>query len=271
MKEKFQIKGMSCSSCVSHVEKAVGKLEGVKEVQVSLLSNNMQVQFEENKLTKDKIIEAVKEAGYEASVDSKKNQEKNKTNLAKEEIKEMKNRVWISFLFLIPLMYISMYPMLEENMQFLVPEIVTKLFSGTQNAIFYAFTQMLLLLPILYVNRKYFFVGLKMLKKRTPNMDSLIAIGSLAATIYGIIAIYQIGYGLGRNDHELVMNYTMDIYFESAGTILTLITLGKYLETKSKGKTSEAIDQLLNLAPKTAIVLQEGKEVTIRSRRSKKG
>ena len=133
--------------------------------------------------------------------------------------------------------------------------------SGMENVLSFAFLQFLLTLPIVYVNRKYYIVGFKALFRKSPNMDSLIAIGSTAAILYGIYAIFRIGYGLGHVDMEIVHSYSMDLYFESAATILTLITLGKYLETRSKGKTSEAISKLMDLAPKTALVLKEGKEI----------
>src|SRR5690606_9973914 len=118
-------------------------------------------------------------------------------------------------------------------------------------------------LPIVYVNRKYFEIGFKTLFRASPNMDSLIAIGSTAAIVYGIFAIFKIGHGLGHGDMEAVMHYSMDLYFESAATILTLITLGKYLEARSKGKTSEAIQKLMDLAPKTATVIRNGNEMEI--------
>ena len=266
-KVKFDVQGMTCSSCSSHVEKAVSKLQGVKTVNVNLLSNNMVVEYDENSVTNEEIVQAVVNAGYGASVfeesrsSTKKNEKKSdKTN---ENIKSMKKRFIISLCFLIPLMYISMHHMLYEWFGLPVPQIVKTLFHGNENAITFGFTQFLLLLPFMYVNRNYYIVGFKRLAKRTPNMDSLIAIGSMAATVYGCFAIYMIGYGLGHGRLDIVQRYSMDIYFESAGTILTLITLGKYLEAKSKGKTGEAISKLINLAPKTATVIREGKEIEL--------
>ena len=265
-KIKFDIQGMTCSSCSSHVEKAVTKLDGVQNVNVNLLSNNMIVDYDENILDDEKIIQAVVNAGYGASVSEKSNgtrKKEEKTDKTKEDIKSMKKRLIISICFLIPLMYIAMHHMLYEWFGLPVPQIVKTLFHGNENGVSFGFTQFLLLLPIIYVNRNYFIVGFKRLLRGTPNMDSLIAIGSTAATVYGIFAIYMIGYGLGHNQIELVERYSMDIYFESAGTILTLITVGKYLETKSKGKTSDAISKLINLAPKTATVIREEKEIEI--------
>lgn len=172
-----------------------------------------------------------------------------------DEIKEMKKRLIISFAFLIPLMYISMGHMMGLPLP--------SFLSGLENAISYGMTQFLLALVIVYVNRKYYQVGFKTLFKGSPNMDTLIAIGSSAAMVYGIFAIYRMGYGLGIQDFELVEKYHMDLYFESAAMILTLITLGKYLEKKSKGKTSEAITKLMDLAPKTATILRNNKEVIV--------
>ena len=260
-KTKFDIQGMTCSSCSSHVERAVKKLEGIKSVNVNLLSNNMVVDYDENTLNDSKIIQAVIDAGYGVStyVEKEKNKTKKQEDKKEDNIKSMKNRLVISICFLVPLMYIAMNHMLYE--WFELP--ILKFFHGNENALAFGFTQFLLLLPIVYVNRNYFIIGFKRLFKRSPNMDTLIALGSSAAIIYGIFAIYMIGYGLGHNQIELVERYRADIYFESAGTILTLITVGKYLETKSKGKTSDAINKLINLAPKVSTVIREEKEIEI--------
>lgn len=265
-KVKFDIQGMTCSSCSTHVEKAVNKLKGIQNVNVNLLSNNMIVEYDDTILDNEQIIQAVVQAGYGASVYEQTKavkQKEEKIDKTKDSIKSMKKRLIISICFLIPLMYISMHHMLYKGLGLPIPQIIKNIFHGNENAIAFGFTQFLLLLPIVYVNRNYFIIGFKRLWKKSPNMDSLIAIGSTAAIIYGIFAIYMIGYGLGHNQIELVEKYSMDIYFESAGTILTLITVGKYLETKSKGKTSEAISKLIDLAPKTAIVIREGKEVEL--------
>lgn len=224
-KVKFDVSGMTCSACQNHVEKAVSKLDGVQNVSVNLLSNNMIVEFNENNLDTSNIIEAVVDAGYGAKVFSnEKNKEVKKQN-KDDEIKSMRNRLIISICFLIPLMYIAMHHMLYEWFGIPVPQIVKKLLHGTENAVLFSLSQFLLLLPIVYVNRNYFIVGFKRLFKRSPNMDSLIAIGSSAAIIYGIYAIFSIGYGLGHNRNDLVEKFIEDIYFESAGTILTLVTV----------------------------------------------
>lgn len=258
MTQKFSVTGMTCSSCSAHVEKAVRKLPGVEQVNVNLLSNSMTVDYTEEQVNSQAIIEAVVEAGYGASQYVKaaeKRQAAQPVDTVQEQLTSMKNRLIISFAFFVPLMYISMGHMAGLPL----PSFLT----GHQNAIAFAMTQFLLTLPVMYVNRKYYQVGFKTLFRGSPNMDSLIAIGSIAAVVYGIFAIYRIGYGLGTGDMDLVARYHMDLYFESAATILTLITLGKYLETRSKGKTSEAIAKLMDLAPKTATVIRDGLEVEI--------
>ena len=253
---------MTCSACSAHVEKAVGKLEGVGQVSVSLLTNSMTVDYDGEKLSDREIIAAVEDAGYGASeAESAAKRSAGgapapdpNARLA-DEIRQMKTRVAWSFVFLIPLFYISMGHMMGLPLPHFM--------HGNANAAAFAFTQFLLCLPIVYLNRKYFQVGFKTLWKRSPNMDSLIAIGSAAALAYGVFAIYQIGYGLGHGDAERVSRYSMDLYFESAAMILTLITLGKFLEIRSRGKTSEAIQKLMDLAPKTAVVLRDGAEIEI--------
>lgn len=258
MTQKFSVTGMTCSSCSAHVEKAVRKLPGVEQVNVNLLSNSMTVDYTEDQVNSQAIIEAVIEAGYGASQYVKaaeKRQATQPVDTVQEQLTSMKNRLIISFAFFVPLMYISMGHMAGLPL----PSFLT----GHHNAIAFAMTQFLLTLPVMYVNRKYYQVGFKTLFRGSPNMDSLIAIGSIAAVVYGIFAIYRIGYGLGTGDMDLVARYHMDLYFESAATILTLITLGKYLETRSKGKTSEAIAKLMDLAPKTATVIRDGLEVEI--------
>lgn len=228
IKTKFDIQGMTCSSCSSHVERAVKKLEGIKSVNVNLLSNSMVVEYNENIINTNKIINTVIDAGYGANVSDKTEKKENKQIDKNEQIiKSMKKRLIISICFLIPLMYIAMHHMLNEWLGLPIPQIIKKLFHGSQNAITFGFIQFLLVLPIVYVNRNYFIVGFKRLFNKSPNMDSLVAIGSFAAIIYGIFAIDKIGYGIGTGNLELVEKYSTDLYFESAGTILTLITFRK--------------------------------------------
>ena len=257
MNTKFSVTGMTCSACSSHVEKSVKALNGVDSVNVNLLTNSMVVNYDDNITNTDIIIEAVKTSGYGASIftKSKSVTENNASIRVEDEIKEMKTRLIISFIFLIPLMYVSMGHMMGLPLPTFL--------SGLKNSISYGMTQLLLTIPIVYVNRKYYRVGFKTLFNGSPNMDTLIAIGSSAALIYGVFAIYRMGYGLGIQDFSLVERYHMDLYFESAATILALITLGKYLEKRSKGKTSEAISKLMDLAPKNATVVRNGEEYII--------
>ena len=258
MKQKFNVTGMTCSACSAHVEKAVSRLDGVQKAEVSLMTNSMTVQYDEDVLSPGGIIDAVIHAGYGASLPEtaavKAAAARPEARL-EEELSAMKHRLIWSFVFLVPLFYISMGHMMGAPLpSFLL---------GMENAVAFGLTQLLLTLPIMYLNDKYYQVGFQTLLHRAPNMDSLIAVGSAAAVVYGVFAIYQMGYGLGHGDLELAAQYHMDLYFESAGMILTLITLGKFLETRSKGKTSQAITRLMDLAPKTAMVLRDGAEVEV--------
>lgn len=283
MKERFDVTGMTCSACSSHVEKSVSKITGVENVSVNLLTNSMQVEFDENKLDTAGIIKAVEDAGYGAAVKDghaklwaktsgqSGSQENNGLSAVEQNVKNMKKRLIVSLIFWIPLMYVSMGHMIYQWLNIPMPPFTMNFLHGNENAITYAFTQFLLLLPILIANQKYLKNGFKTLWHRSPNMDSLIAIGAGAAILYGIFAIYRIGYAMGHGDMAVVHQYAHDLYFESAGTILTLITIGKYLETKSKGKTSEAITKLLNLAPKTVTVVRDGVEQVIDATDVEKG
>jgi P-type Cu+ transporter len=259
MNQKFNVTGMTCSACSAHVEKSVKKVPGVQSVHVNLLSNNMSVEYDAGAADAEKIIKAVADAGYGASVPIRNAKvsaiREPAANPVEAEMKAMKTRLIVSFLFLIPLLYLAMGNMLWLPLPGWA--------QGMENAAVFAFAQFLLTLPIVYVNRKYYQRGFKTLAHGSPNMDSLIAIGSAAALIYGVFAIFKISYGLGHHEMEVVDRYSMDLYFESAATILTLITLGKYLETRSKGRTSEAIAKLMDLAPKTAAVLRDGQELEI--------
>lgn len=342
MKERYHISGMTCSACSSHVEKAVRKLAGMERVSVNLLTETMEVGYDEAQLTGNEIIAAVEKAGYGASlivggahgstvIEIGKTGENAGSGAAcgldgsmagsggygavcgsgssmagnagsgtvcglgsgmagssgygaaragrgsverraKEEARAMKWRLGISIGFLIPLMYVAMYHMYNEWFGLPIPGFVHRYLHGNANAMTFAMTQLLLLLPIVYMNRKFFAVGFKTLGHLSPNMDSLIALGASAAIGYGIFAMYRISYGLGHGDMSLVEQYSHDLYFESAGMILTLITVGKYLESRSKGKTSEAITKLMDLSPKTAILLTaEGQEVEVPTEALKAG
>lgn len=267
MKGKFDVTGMTCSACSSRVEKCVSKLEGVEEVTVNLLTNSMQVKYDENVLEEQGIIDAVVHAGYGASParessgfaggskgapagQAQRQQGENGKNPVQEHLEYMKKRTFWSFVFLIPLMYVSMGHMIGAPLPGFL--------HGMVNAVAFAMTQFLLCLPVLYINRGYFTKGFSTLLHGAPNMDTLIAVGSAASLVYGIFAIYRMGYGLGVQDMELVERYLHDLYFESAVMILALINIGKYLEARSKGKTSQAIEKLMDMAPKTAFVERDG-------------
>lgn len=263
--EKYMITGMSCSACSSRVEKAVSKLTGISKTSVNLLTNSMQVEYDENILDSRTIIDAVVHAGYGASLDGGKSSIQNETPTVNvsSEIKSMKHRLLWSILFLIPTMYIAMHHMFLEWFGLPVFEGFKAIFHGPENAITFAFSQFLLILPIMYLNRKYYSNGFRNLFHGAPNMDSLVGMGSMASAIFGVFAIFRIGWGMGHGDWALVETYSSNLYFESAGMIVTLITVGKYLETRAKGKTSTAIEKLMKLAPKQASVLRNGIETII--------
>ena len=250
---KFEVTGMTCSACVAHVEKSVRKLEGVADVTVNSLTSSMSVNYDHKTLAPDEIIESVQKAGYDAF-------EKTETatgvvqlvNQAENEQKEMKVRVIYSFIFLIPLLYISMGQMVGIPL----PAFLT----GEKNALIFAVAQLLLTVPVYIINRKFFTHGFRALLKLSPNMDSLVAIGSSAALLYGFFAIFRIYYGITYNNPAVIHQYIHDLFFESGATILTLITLGKYLEARSKRQTSDALTKLINSAPQTANVIRDKKE-----------
>lgn len=306
-KEKYHISGMTCSACSAHVEKAVNKLKGVERAGVNLLTETMEIVYDGSQLSTHEIVSAVEKAGYgadmmdrgkgtgacrqagaqETTAGNRKGAAAQRTGASagqeengreafvrktKEESKGMKRRLGISIVFLIPLMYVAMYHMYHNLLRIPVPDFVLRLFHGGENAMTFALTQLLLLLPILYVNRKFFEVGFKTLGHFSPNMDSLIAIGASAAVGYGIFAMYRISWGLGHGRPELVEHYSHDLYFESAGMILTLITVGKFLEARSKKKTGDAITGLMNLAPRLAVVLgEDGQEREIPTEELRQG
>ena len=262
-KETYDVTGMSCAACSSRVEKAVARQSGVQQVSVNLLKNSMVVEYDESALSSAQIVAAVEQAGYGASPHEKpgaavpavQSGKQGGLSAAQQAYRGMKKRLALSLVFTVPLFYLSMGHMMGWPLP--------GCFLGTENALVFAFTQFLLLLPIVFLNRQYYIGGAKALIQRAPNMDSLIALGSGAAIVYGIYAIYRIGIGFGQMDMDTVHTYMMELYFESAGTILTLITMGKTMEARAKGKTSEAITKLMDLAPKTAAVERDGTEHVI--------
>ena len=251
MEKKFDVSGMTCSACVANITKAVEKLDGVSGANVNLMTNSMKVNFDENIIDDEKIIGAVEKIGYGASPAGEKTKSEDKALDDRE--KALKHRLISSIIFMVILMYIAMGPMIH------LP--TPGIFHGREGAIIFAFSQFLLALPVVYINRDFYISGFKGLKNRAPNMDSLVAIGSLAALVYGIFAIYMMAYGFGQGDMELVDAYRHNLYFESSAMILTLITVGKYLEEKSKNKTRSSLANLMDLAPKMATVIEDGEEV----------
>ena len=240
------------------MEKTVSKLVGMDKASVNLLTNSMQVEYDEKKLSSKDIIKSVVDAGYGASLagDTKekaKDKSIKKTN--DDAISSMKFRLKISVIFLLILMYFSMGSMIGLPLP--------NFLSGAGNPVGFALTQLLLVLPVMYVNRKYYISGFKSLSHFSPNMDTLVAVGTIAAFIYGVIAIYIMGYALNNNDINIVTEYRKNLYFESVSMILTLITLGKFFETGSKARTTDAISKLIDLSPKRANVIRDGVEENI--------
>ncbi len=258
-KQRFDITGMTCSACSARVEKTVSNLEGVAEANVNLLKNSMSVAFDNSVISEDAIIAAVQKAGYGAALHAGEQDAENSAGKGPDpialEMQEMKTRLIVSIFFTLPLFYLAMGPMVGLPLP--------GFFRGPENALAFAFTQFLLTIPVIFVNFKYFRVGFSILFARSPNMDSLIAIGSGAAALFGIYAIYKIGAALGRGDTEVADHFAMNLYFDSTAMILTLITLGKFFEARAKGKTSDAIAKLMDLAPETATISRKGVEEVI--------
>ena len=252
-KETYNITGMSCASCSAAVTRAVEKLEGAKDVNVNLMQNKMTLELSDG-LTDEMVIKAVEDAGYGASVkkDIKSDSSKNQTDVAGDYATELKLRAIVSFIFMVPLMYFGMGGMFNAPFP--------KAFMGDGGKLLLALTELLLVLPIIFTGRKFFISGFKHLFKRNPNMDTLIAIGSGTSFLYSIYSLYMLAYFISIGDVKSSMPFGMNLYFDTAGTILTLITLGKYLEARSKKKTTEAISKLVNLIPDKAVILRDGVE-----------
>ena len=263
--EKYNVTGMTCAACQANVTRCVSKLEGVADVNVSLLANQMTVSYDETKIGEDDIVQAVEKIGYGASSLERQTASPSKGGFRSEwqarqdqalnGQKQMKRRLISSIVLLVPLMYIAMGSMMG------LP--VPWFFVGMENSLVNALAQLLLTIPVLFINRHFFQTGFKALWHRAPNMDSLVAIGSGASLVYGLFAMFRLAYGFGHGDMELVHEYAHALYFESSAMILTLVTVGKYLEARSKSKTGDALGKLVDLAPKTAVVLRGGVEQTI--------
>ena len=263
-KQRFDVVGMTCSACQAAVSREVSKLDGVSGADVNLLSNTMDVHYDPETVDPERIIKAVRDAGYDAALHGKGAQTKadpageaydTGLDIFDRQAEEMKKRLQISIPILIVLMYFSMGTMFGAPMPAWM--------SGAGGSANFALLQLLLTIPIIYENRVYFTRGFMALFKGHPNMDSLIAVGAGAAFVYGIFAMARINYGLGYGNMDVVHTYMHDLYFESAATILVLITVGKYLEARSKSRTGDAIRKLMDLQPKTARVLRNGVEMEI--------
>ena len=260
MKQTFDVTGMTCAACSARVEKTAGAVPGVNHAAVNLLKNSMEIDYDGAPGTLDAVSAAVDKAGYGAVPRAAKGAASGGTapraagapspvSAAAAEAKQVKMRLIVSFVFTVPLFYISMGHMFGWPLPaFLADE---------RNIMAFALTQLLLLAPVVFVNFKFFRVGFKTLFHGSPNMDSLIALGSTAATVYGVYAMYRIAFALGAGDVHAAHVAGMDLYFESAAMILTLITLGKYFEARAKGRTTDAIASLMDLAPKTAVRVGE--------------
>lgn len=253
MKKKFNVEGMSCAACSASVERVVSRLDGVSSVSVNLLAKSMLCDYDSAKTTDEDIIAAVEKAGFSASIADEPKPQKPSASSSKGE--SMTIRLVLSIVFLLILMYISMGHMISLPLPHFL--------HGEKHAVSFAFIQFLLTLPVVYLNRKFFSSGFRALIRRAPNMDTLVAIGSSASLLYGIIAIFMIGNALGEGNMDTVRAYSSNLYFESAAMILTLITVGKLFEERAKGKTGAAISKLMDLSPKTAIVIRDGQEVKV--------
>ena len=257
MKQTFDVTGMTCAACSARVDKAASGVPGVGSVAVNLLKNSMEVEYDGNPATLSAVSAAVEKAGYGAVPRVERGEgvvveRALPENAAAEEARRVRMRLIVSFVFTIPLFYLSMGHMFGWPLP--------AVFLGDEHVMVLALTQLLLLVPVVFVNFKFFRVGFKTLFRLSPNMDSLIALGATASTIYGLYGMYMIALHLGNGDTHMAAMAGMDLYFESAAMILTLITLGKYFEARAKGKTTDAITALVDLAPKTARRLGDGGE-----------
>ena len=267
MKEQFVVTGMTCAACSAHVENAVKKLDGVTTVSVSLLTNSMAVEFDENKTSVKAIVSAVQKSGYGAEVKGQNKGQSAKSATDDEALKDNETpkllvRFVVSLVFLLLLMYISMGNMMWG---WPLPSFLE------ENHVAIGLVQLLLSAIIMVINQRFFVNGFKSLWRRAPNMDALVALGATAAFVYSTVALFLMTDLYVKGDHMGAMAYMDEFYFESAATILTLITLGKMLESRSKGKTTNALKSLMKLAPKTAVILRDGEEITVPIEQVKKG
>ncbi len=262
MRETLDITGMTCAACSARVQKAAGEVNGVAEASVNLLKNSMELEYDGSPETVAAVCAAVDRAGYGAHPRTVGTQGPRATadggaDVARQEIEERRRQLVASAILSVPLFYVAMGPM------FAWPQVPG--LAGPQGMMANVLTQLLLCLPILFVNRQYFISGFKALLHGAPNMDSLVSIGSAASAAYSIVGAYRVALAMGAMDMPAAHEAAHGLYFDSAGMILTLITLGKFFEARAKGRTTSAITALMDLAPKTATVLRDGHELTIPS------
>jgi Cu+-exporting ATPase len=254
--KKYDIEGMTCTACALTIERQVGKLDGVSKVAVNYATEQMNIEYDDSLVNEVGISEAVVDVGYKIIHQSQDTSRQSKTkDLSKDHADQMKKRLLLSLLFTIPIFYLAMGPMVGIH----IPSFI----DGMNNLLIMAITQLLLTIPVMIIGAEFYKVGFKTLFKGAPNMDSLIAVGTGAGFVYGVFVIYRVAYGFSYNDMDLVMSYGHDLYFESVAVIITLITLGKYLEARAKSKTSAAINELLALTPDEALVLVDGVETVL--------
>ncbi len=252
MRLKFQVYGMSCAACSARVEKVTQTVSGVQKAEVNLLAGSMQVEVE-NEQVADAIIQAVADAGYRAELPGKAS--KNEKMSEDSQLSQMQKRIVFSAIFLIVLMYFTMGHMIGLPLP--------NWYHGTENVLVAALLQFFLTLPVVIINGSYYQKGFRALAKRAPNMDTLIAVGSGAALAYGVYVLFRLSFAFGHGDKAVIGRYQNQLYFESAAMILTLITLGKFLETRAKGRAGDAVRRLMDLSPKQAMVLRDNTQYVI--------
>ena len=262
MKQKFDVQGMTCAACSSRVQKAAGEVPGVACANVNLLKNSMELDYDGSPETVAAVVEAIEKSGYGAARRAPAGEKgrgaapaERPGAAAERAIREKRNQLIVSAVFSVPLFYVAMGPM------FGWPQ--PPALAGEANLVALGLTQLLLCAPILFVNRHYFITGFRTLAHRAPNMDSLIALGSAASALWSVAQLYRMAWAAGAGDMETLHAAAHSLYFDSAGMILTLITLGKFFEARAKGRTTDAITALMDLAPKTATVVRDGEEVEV--------
>lgn len=267
MKEKFDVTGMSCAACAAGIDKKLRKLDGVKDLGVDLIGEKMWVDFDETKVDPSKIISTVEKIGFGASVREESPVKENPTEKDtpkedKADLPSEKLRLIFSFPFMLAVFYLAMGDMLRLPF----PEF----FRAAENSGLMTALQLLFTVPVVFLNRKYYIVGFRALKNMVPNMDSLVALSSIASIVYSLWSTFGVLYYLPRNI-EMSLHYTHALYYDSAAMILTLVTFGKYLEAQSKIRTRSAMESLVKLAPNEAVIIEDGKEKTVSIENIKSG